>query len=127
VFGFGYAFCAQAVEEPAQAVPAFCEPGVLAMGERDFELRQGDNMIGRAADCLVRIPSPRVSRRHAVIRMVEACATIEDLGSKNGTLVSGERIRGSRLLQDGDEIVIAGVVLRFRTVRPSDPTLSDLE
>jgi two-component system, NtrC family, response regulator AtoC len=51
----------------------------------------GELVIGRDADCDVRIEDPSVSRRHAVVRAGEVM-TVEDLGSSNGTFVRGERL-----------------------------------
>jgi transcriptional regulator with GAF, ATPase, and Fis domain len=47
--------------------------------------------IGRSATCDVAIADDSVSRKHAVLRVTPAC-TIEDLGSRNGTMVQGRRI-----------------------------------
>jgi pSer/pThr/pTyr-binding forkhead associated (FHA) protein len=41
-------------------------------------------------------------------------AAVEDLGSRNGTYVGGERVTRARPLHDGDEIRIGRVVLTFR-------------
>lgn len=127
VFGFGYAFCGEETAEPAAAPADWAPFSALSLGKRSFELMPGDNVIGRARECLVRLSSPRVSRRHAVVRLSGGCATIEDLGSRNGTLVGGQRIREPLALRDGDEIEIAGVTMRYQTARPSDPTLDGLE
>jgi hypothetical protein len=64
--------------------------------------------IGRGDDCDISIPLRQVSRCHA---RIERCAdgyVLHDLGSKNGTFVNGEEVRGDpHLLRDGDEIQIA--------------------
>ena len=57
--------------------------------------------------------SPRVSRRHARIVVRADTATIEDLGSKNGTTVGSERVVGETELVDGDEIRIGPAELLF--------------
>jgi len=49
-------------------------------------------------------------------------ATIEDLGSRNGTWVSDRRIKGPCDLR-GDQIVIGSVVLFFRTAESMCPVL----
>src|SRR5205085_7546304 len=82
-------------------------------GLQDFILARGENIIGRSADAAVRIRSDEVSRRHARIVVSAEGATIEDLGSRNGTLVRGRRIERPFDLQDGDEIQIGSVVLVF--------------
>lgn len=62
---------------------------------------------------VARVNSPRVSRRHSRIVVSDGRATIEDLGSKNGTAVGGRRSQGVVALEDGDEISIGPVVLTF--------------
>jgi two-component system, NtrC family, response regulator AtoC len=47
---------------------------------------QGSVTLGRGEECEVRIDSPSVSRRHAVLH-IGPCLRIEDLGSANGTFV----------------------------------------
>ena len=56
----------------------------------------------------------RMSTRHARLSRALGRWVIEDLGSKNGTLVGGERV-GSRPLEDGDVIEVGHSFLVFRT------------
>ena len=55
----------------------------------------GENLIGRDREALVWIDDESVSRRHARISIDEAGASIDDLGSKNGTYVGGKKRTGS--------------------------------
>jgi hypothetical protein len=73
----------------------------------------GEVIIGRDSSCQVVLSSPKVSRRHCVIRRVDAALEIEELGSSNGTLVNGVRLpeRGRRFLRDGDVIEVAGIAM----------------
>lgn len=59
-----------------------------------FTLKEGDNVIGRAASSDIRIDDPdhQVSRSHAVLRVSSDAITLVDSGSANGTFVDGERI-----------------------------------
>ncbi|MBI4705447.1 MAG: GGDEF domain-containing protein [Deltaproteobacteria bacterium] len=68
-----------------------------------FKLAAGETSIGRAHGVDVRIDDDSISRRHALVRVGEEGIVIEDLGSVNGTVVNGERIR-LRQLADGDKI-----------------------
>ena len=58
--------------------------------------------IGREG-CDVVLPDPEVSRRHAVMRVLDSGAVaIEDLGSTNGTYVNDERAEGATPVNPGD-------------------------
>ena len=67
----------------------------------------------------------RFSRRHAVIRIAGATATIEDCGSKNGTFVGDERVEGRRELSSGDDIRLGKAWLRFGIYPADVATRSD--
>ena len=102
VYGFGYAFAGEVEAERSGGVPsAGVAPRVL-WEKRVIPLVEGDNVLGRDEDVTVRIDAPGVSRRHARIRVSGAEATIEDLGSKNGTYVgdAASPITGPTALPD---------------------------
>jgi len=66
-------------------------------------------VIGRAEGCQLRPQSDRVSRRHAAIRVKEGAVTVEDCGSKNGTLVNDEKIEGEHRLKTGDHLKVGNL------------------
>jgi pSer/pThr/pTyr-binding forkhead associated (FHA) protein len=70
------------------------------------------------------VDSPSVSRRHAIIRITGREATVEDLGSRNGTFVGERRIENVSALENGDAIRIGSVVLTFRAVLAPGSTKS---
>ena len=71
--------------------------------------------IGRSDDADVVVDEPSLSRVHARVRMASTGAvTIEDLGSTNGTHVSGTRISAPMRLAPGDEFALGSEVLRIR-------------
>ena len=74
-------------------------------------LPPGTHVLGRSESCTIVIDSGRASRRHAELVVTEEGATIRDLGSANGTYVSGERITGRRGLVHGDFLVIGDLGL----------------
>jgi len=112
VHRFGYAFCGDAAEESPGARASFaCS---LSWEGREIGLAEGDNVIGRDEGCAVRIDAPRVSRRHACIWVRGCDASIEDLGSKNGTFLRGRKLAGSATLEEGDAIGIGGARFTFR-------------
>lgn len=110
VHRFGYAFEAAAAGEtrpPAGAALRLTWKGGRAV------LAEGEHVLGREPDLELAFDSATVSRRHARIRVEGGAATIEDLGSKNGTFVNERRIEGPTPLADGDAILLGSVRLRF--------------
>src|SRR6185369_7208724 len=74
--------------------------------QHNFELGQGEFVIGRSAECQLALDDPLVSRKHALLIVGAESVVIKDLGSRNGVVVNGIRIEGSRILLDSDSIVI---------------------
>ena len=83
----------------------------------EIPLNEGENLIGRAPDAAVTIPSMKVSRHHARITVVHDTASLADLGSKNGTFLNGTRIQQPVPLDGGDLI---GVGCETETIRIVD-------
>lgn len=84
---------------------------------QEFDLPKGEVVIGRAPDCHVTIEDPLISRHHAKIVVGEEGATLEDLESRNGSRLNGERLRGGRALKDGDRIRLGAQELLFYQVK----------
>lgn len=74
---------------------------------------QGVSTIGRAQTARVVLDDSSVSAQHALIRSVDGTWTIEDLGSRNGTLVNGRTITAPTPLSCGDSIQLGRVRLRL--------------
>jgi DNA-binding winged helix-turn-helix (wHTH) protein len=114
---FGYAF--RADTETAAAEPVI-EKSIfrLLWRDREIALREGENVLGRDEASVAWIDVSSVSRHHARIVVSRDRATVEDLGSKNGTYLKGRRVEDPAALADGDELRIGTVSLivrRFRT------------
>ena len=79
-------------------------------------LEDGDNTVGRDPECTVWLDASGVSRRHAQIRTARGddAVVLQDLGSKNGTLVENTPITGQVRLTDGAVIQIGSVQLKLR-------------
>src|SRR5258707_578120 len=74
--------------------------------QHNFELSQGEFLIGRSAECQLALDDPLVSRKHALLLISQDSVVIKDLGSRNGVVVNGTKIDTSRILLDGDRVVI---------------------
>jgi diguanylate cyclase (GGDEF)-like protein len=78
-----------------------------------YPLLLDENVIGRTKECAIRIEDPGISRRHArIIRRGADSYILEDLGSRNGTFVRGNRVT-SQPLGEGDRLAI-GPSVEFR-------------
>jgi len=74
---------------------------------------KAETVIGRDPLADIQIEDSGVSRRHARIVLRDGYCMVEDLGSTNGTLVSGTRVK-ERALASGERIQLGPrVVLRF--------------
>jgi hypothetical protein len=119
---FGYAFAADPVGAPGGAPRPFaCR---LVWGPREIALDASENVIGRDSGAVVWIDDSSVSRRHARITLDDRGASIEDLGSKNGTFVRGRRIEKPARLGDRDLIKIGPARLVFRLLKKTGSTAS---
>ena len=89
-------------------------------------------LFGRSQTSSVWIDHESVSRRHALVRRKGSTVTVEDLGSRNGTLVNGSPIATPRRLSPGDEITVGPTVAILATTtairrRVTVGTLTELE
>jgi len=114
VHGYGYAWGGETEEAaPLRAPARTASGGILRWGLQSYLLVEGANVIGRDPECTVWIAAKGVSRRHACVAIQGARATVEDLGSKNGTFLGGRRLTGSASLADGAEILVGSELLTF--------------
>jgi DNA-binding winged helix-turn-helix (wHTH) protein len=109
---FGYAFCGEITR--AVDAPVAGRTYWIIWNGREIALDKGENIIGRDRGVAVRLDLPSVSRRHARIVISSRDAFIEDLGSKNGTLLRNERIEGAARLADLDELRVGSARLVVR-------------
>ncbi len=87
---------------------------------------EGELVIGRE-DTDLTIEDLEMSRHHAVVRPFQSRLQVEDLGSRNGTFVDGNRIEEPTLLGGGAEIKMGTTVLVVEGVLPvsAEGDLSD--
>ena len=96
--------------EPAAAgVPPSLKLRRVAGGE-DLLASGREILLGRSATCTIplrTVADTVVSKRHAAVAIDEAgAATVTDLGSRNGTFVNGQRVRGPAMLKAGDRLML---------------------
>jgi FHA domain-containing protein len=120
VRSFGYAFCGHITGE-VEAAPAQPSCWIVWRG-REIPMHEGENIVGRDPAAAARFDFPSVSRLHARITVTPDGVTVEDLGSKNGTLLRQERITGPTRLVDFDELQIGSVRIIVRVIRGAEPT-----
>ena len=128
----GYAFLSLATEDPDRrragrnertTAPPTMGYWVITASQQ-VALVRGENVVGRDPAVRVWLDSPSVSRHHARIVIDDERATLEDLGSKNGTRAGDVRVRALVPLSDGDQLRFGSVRATFRA-SSIDPTQSE--
>lgn len=75
-----------------------------------FEIGARGATIGRAESCEVVLDHADVSREHARVVATPEGFAVEDLGSRNGTVVNSELIRARQVLRDGDLLLVGATL-----------------
>lgn len=86
-------------------------------------LREGEQTVGRATTCDVRLPHSSVSRAHAKLTLEGGRVTVADLDSSNGTFVNGARVTEPRGLELGDTLLFADAELKLVESTPLAETI----
>ncbi len=119
---FGYAF--QAERSPASPRAAALNAWLLGT-TAEVALLPGENILGREGEGIILVKSSTVSRRHARILIDTTGATVEDLGSKNGTYVNDRRVSGPTPIADGDQVRIGSLLFTFKLSQATDSTKTE--
>jgi len=85
-------------------VPRLIIKSTMSKNQR-FELPEGETIFGRENNCALVLPNVSVSRKHGRVVVGAQAVNIEDLESKSGILVNGERVEQAAL-KTGDEIQV---------------------
>jgi DNA-binding winged helix-turn-helix (wHTH) protein len=126
VHGFGYAFDVEVREDHGgEAAPGAARPRWVLVGPAgEVPIAEGEHVIGRGRDARIPLEGALVSRRHAMLVADADSLVIEDLGSRNGTLVGGSPVVGPRRLEHQDLIWIGSQRLRVVDLEALDETLA---
>ncbi len=101
----------------------------VVQGSRMGELHElvSDRLVlGRHPSCEVVLENAVISRQHARMLRQGDSYVIEDLGSRNGTFVNGEKVNGLQLVKENDRIRICDIVLQYLNELPQiDATVAE--
>ena len=93
---------------------------------KSFKLAEGQKLvIGRGHDVDIHILDTGLSRQHCSLERSGGSFTVEDLSSRNGTWVNGERIERHEL-EHGDRVRFGGVEFEFRSEPDRRRTQADI-
>lgn len=83
---------------------------------KQFEISGLVTEIGRSPECDVVLDVAAVSRRHAAILEERGVYFLKDHGSRNGTIINGQRVVDRAQLREGDQILVCDVLLQFHAL-----------
>jgi pSer/pThr/pTyr-binding forkhead associated (FHA) protein len=101
--------------------------------QRVIELPGKVTVIGRRHNCDLRIPLESVSRRHCQLTCGDDGIVIRDLGSRNGILINGHKVKEEQTVNAGDYIQIGDVIFALQvdgqpaSIKPPAPAPVSLE
>ncbi|MEZ0230502.1 MAG: FHA domain-containing protein [Planctomycetota bacterium] len=78
------------------------------------------SVLGRAIGCEIQLVHDGISRRHCQVTVRDDGATVEDLGSTNGTKLNGVRVTTAPLYH-GDKLEVGPVILEFASLGARNP------
>lgn len=90
-----------------------------------FELKEGENIVGRLPTCDVYIPANGVSKKHARITVTNNRCGITDLGSSNGTYLNSIKVADA-VLRPNDKVTFHNVSVQVMSEEASLPRSLDL-
>ena len=83
---------------------------------KEFELSDGENILGRDPDCEVHIAIEGISKRHASFNVHTDTVYVKDLKSSNGTFINGKNV-SQATLKAGDKIAIPEAILSLVEIK----------
>lgn len=96
------------------------------MSGAEFELEKEVIFVGRSPANDFQILDEGVSRKHLKILSVESCYFVEDLKSKNGTIINREPLDAgfARLITENDRIQLGSTVMRLDGIGVHRPPIT---
>jgi FHA domain len=85
-------------------------------GRSLLPLKGGRCTVGSSAESDLVVDDSSVSRTHALFELLGGAWFVEDLGSRNGTFLNGQRLTGRRVVRTGDEVRLGVVRLVLRGI-----------
>ena len=122
IHGYGYSFIGEVRGAPRAGPLADSRSYRVILGDREIALAPGAHIVGRSPDAAIFVDDGGVSRHHAQITIGADGAMLEDLSSKNGTVLDGHAVAAPTLLTDGSLIVVGATALKFRIFASSSST-----
>ena len=123
VHRYGYAFIGELARDArARSSGRACVRARLSWNGHSLGLLEGENEIGRTDESELQVDASTISRRHARITIAGGRATLEDLGSKNGTFLRGERLAAPTELRFGDVLHLGSEQMTYERVADADRT-----
>lgn len=86
---------------------------------KEIPLTKSKFLIGRADDCHLRAGSDLISRHHCMFTIGKDAVVLKDFGSRNGTLVNGQRVEGEQTLQAGDQLKVGPLEFELVLGKPA--------
>ncbi len=89
-------------------------------GVQRFPIDRREMLVGSGDDCDITLPYSGVARNHVVVRWLGDLVQVDDLGSRRGLLVNGEKVRHATL-QVLDEMRLGSIALLLEDVVQEEP------
>ncbi len=91
-----------------------------------YQIKPGDNIVGREANCDLQIPHASISRKHFKITKQNENYILQDLSSSNGTFVNGILVK-TAILQAGDKITVNEIFIEITEQQNSLAVQNELQ
>lgn len=89
---------------------------------QEFQLSEGENILGKDSECDIHIDIDGVSKKHVSFNVNAETVYVKDLGSSNGTFINGKNITEATL-KAGDKVIIPDLILSLVEIREKKITV----